>query len=112
MTFLCTAWVLKNEAHVTSDLLLIGLSPKNQSFVNTITSILGAVICLVLAWFGAEVSWDKLQSGAYQPTAIQPPDFPIFVIIPIGSFLLFIQFLRRAKKNFKNWKTIRKDRKR
>ncbi len=58
MTFLCTAWVLKNEGHVTSDLLLAALSPKNQAFLNTATSLLGAVICLFLFWFGTVVSWE------------------------------------------------------
>lgn len=108
MTFLCTAWVLKNDAHVNSDLLLVTLDPKYQALMNAATSILGAIICLVLFWFGAEVSWEKLQNGAYQPTAIQPPDFPIFIIIPIGFFLLFIQFLIRARKNLLNWKAARK----
>ena len=107
ITFLCTAWVLKNEGHVISDLLLVALSPKSQAFLNMATSILGAVICLFLTWFGAAVSWEKLQSGAYQPTPIEPPDFPIFVIIPIGSFLLFIQFLRRAYKNLGHWRAAR-----
>jgi TRAP-type C4-dicarboxylate transport system permease small subunit len=104
MTFLCTAWVLKNEAHVSSDLLLVTLSPKRQALINSATSFLGAAICLVLTWFGADVCWEKLQSGAYQPTAIQPPDFPIFIIIPIGFFLLFVQFLRRAHKNVLIWR--------
>jgi len=108
MTFLCTAWVLKNEAHVNSDLLLVALNPKHQTFLNSVTSIIGAIICLVLCWFGAGVSWEKLQNGAYQPTATQPPDFPIFIIIPIGFFLLFIQFLRRAHKNLLDWKATRK----
>ena len=107
MTFLCTAWVLKNEGHITSDLLLVALSPKNQAFLNTATSLLGAVICLFLVWVGTVVSWEKLQEGAFQPTTIQPPDFPIFVIIPIGSFLLFIQFLRRAYKNMETWRAAR-----
>lgn len=104
ITFLCTAWVLNNEAHVTSDLLLVSLNLKHQALLNAITSILGAAICFVLFWFGVAVSWEKLQNGAYQPTAIQPPDFPIYIIIPIGFFLLFVQFLRRTLKNLKNWK--------
>jgi C4-dicarboxylate transporter, DctQ subunit len=100
MTFLCTAWVLKNEGHVVTDLLLVALNPRKQAFLNTVTSILGVFICLVLTWVGADVSWDHLQRGLYQPTPIQTPDFPLFVIIPIGSFLLFNQFLRRTKKYF------------
>ena len=110
MTFLCAAWVLKSDAHVTSDLLLVALNPKSRAFLNIITSIIGAVICVLLAWFGAVVSLEKLQSGAYQPTAIQPPDFPIFVIIPIGFFLLFIQFLRRARWNLLKWREAKNNR--
>lgn len=103
ITFLGTAWVLKHEAHVTSDLLLVTLHPRKQALMNMITSIIGACVCLILAWFGAAVSWEKLLSGSYQPTAIQTPDFPIFVIIPIGFLLLFIQFLRRAHGNLLKW---------
>ena len=105
MTFLSAAWVLKNEAHVTNDVFFARLSPKNQALLNTMTSILGAVVCLLLTWFGAQVSWDKLQSGAYQPTSMEPPDFPIFAIIPVGFFLLFIQFIRRTHTHLRKWKT-------
>ncbi len=107
MGFLCTAWVLRKERHVTSDLLLNTLSPKNRAFLNTITSILGAIICVVLTWYGAKVSLDKLRMGAFQPTPMQPPDFPLFIIIPIGSCLLSIQFLRRAYNNLGIWKASR-----
>jgi TRAP-type C4-dicarboxylate transport system permease small subunit len=107
MTFLCATWVLKHEGHVTNDVLFTRLSPRNQALCIAITSILGAVICMLLTWFGAHVSLEKLLSGAYQPTPIEPPDFPIFAIIPIGCSLLAIQFLRRAKKNLAKWKTLR-----
>jgi TRAP-type mannitol/chloroaromatic compound transport system permease small subunit len=107
MTFLSTAWVLKNEGHVANDLFLTRLSTRNQFLFNAITSVLGVIICLSLTWFGAAVSWEKLQSGAYQPTPIETPDFPIFVIIPIGSFLLSIQFMRRAHRNLAKWKEAR-----
>jgi TRAP-type C4-dicarboxylate transport system permease small subunit len=106
MTFLCTAWVLRKEGHVVTDLLLVALNPRKQALLNTVSSILGASVCLVLTWVGAEVSWDHLRRGLYQPTPIQTPDFPLFVVIPFGSFLLFIQFLRRTKKNFSKLKEV------
>lgn len=104
ITFLGTAWLLGREGHVKMDIVLTRLNPRNQSLVNSITSILGAVLCLVIAWSGAEVSWDHLQRGLHQPTLIAPPDFPIFVIIPVGSFLLFIQFLRRSYSFLESWR--------
>jgi TRAP-type C4-dicarboxylate transport system permease small subunit len=106
MTFLCAAWVLRKEGHVTSDLLIGSLSKQKQIVMNTITSIMGALVCLVLTWFGTAVSLEKLQMGSYQPTPMEPPDFPIFIIIPIGSFLLFIQFMRRAWAHRTNWKEL------
>lgn len=107
MTFLCTAWVLKNEGHVTSDLLISSLNKKTQIVMNTVTSIMGGLVCLILTWFGTAVSLEKLRMGSYQPTAMEPPDFPIFVIIPIGTFLLFIQFMRRAWIHRTSWRDHR-----
>lgn len=104
MCFLSTASVLKDEKHVISDLLVVRMSRKNRAFLDTITSVVGAAVCMILTWFGASVSLDKLLTGAYQPTAHQPPDFPLFVIIPLGCFLLTLQFLRRARRNFRIFK--------
>lgn len=107
MTFLCTAWVLKNEGHVASDLYIRSLKKKTQAVLNTVMSIVGGLVCLILAWFGTAVSLEKLRIGSYQPTASEFPDFPVFVIIPIGSFLLFIQFMRRAWIHRRNWEELR-----
>lgn len=104
ITFLGTAWLLKKEGHVKMDIVLTRLNLKNQLLVNSVTSILGAILCLVIAWSGAEVAWDHLQRGLHQPTLIAPPDFPIFVVIPVGSFLLFIQFLRRSYGFLQSWR--------
>jgi C4-dicarboxylate transporter, DctQ subunit len=104
ITFLSGGWLLKNEGHVNNDLLLARLSTKNGFLLNTMTSVLGMIICLLITWFGAAVSLEKLQSGAYQPTPVETPDFPIFVIIPVGFFLLSIQFLRRGHRNLVQWK--------
>lgn len=104
ITFLGTAWLLKKEGHVKMDIVLTRLNLKNQLLVNSVTSILGAILCLVIAWSGAEVAWDHLQRGLHQPTLIAPPDFPIFLIIPVGSFLLFIQFLRRSYGFLGSWR--------
>lgn len=106
ITFLGTAWLLKREGHVKMDIALTRLNPKTQLLINSITSILGAILCLVIAWAGAEVAWDHLQRGLHQPTLIAPPDFPIFAVIPVGSFLLFIQFLRRAYSFLESWRAL------
>ena len=96
ITFLGAAWVLKREAHVVMDIVLVRLEPRTQALVNIITSVIGVAICLVLTGYGAFVTWDLYQREQFLPTILRPPSHILFAIIPIGSFLLFIQFLRRT----------------
>lgn len=96
ITFLGAAWLLKREGHVEMDLIIIRLSRKTQAIVQGSVSILAAILCSVFAWFGSVVALDHLSRGILQPTLVAPPDFPLFAVIPVGFFLLFIQFLRRA----------------
>jgi hypothetical protein len=53
---------------------------------------------MLLAWSGAGVALDYLQRGQYRPTLLAPPDFPLFAVIPVGFFLLAIQFVRRSRQ--------------
>jgi C4-dicarboxylate transporter DctQ subunit len=98
MTFLGTAWLLRKDGHVEMDIVVKALQPKTQRVLKATTSIVCALVCLLLTWSGTEVSLDYLQRGLHRPTLIAPPYFPLFVIIPTGFFLLFIQFLRRAHR--------------
>ncbi len=107
ITFLCSAWVLRNEGHVNTDLLLIALRKDHRVFLNGVTSIIGAITCAFLTYFGFIVSLEKLKDGSFQPTAIAPPDFPLFVIIPFGFCLLLVQFLRKACRHYSEWKGMR-----
>ena len=96
IAFLSAAWVLKREGHVKMDIVIDRLKPKVQAIVNIITSIIGAITCLVVALYGLDVTWDYFQTGEFRITVMYLPKWPLFVIIPVGSFLLFIQFLIRA----------------
>ena len=96
LTFLGAAWLLKREGHVKLDIVINNLNPRSQALLNTITSVIGTIICLVIMWYGAKVSWDHFQRGIATYTLLGPPTFPRYAIIAIGSFLMSIQFLRRA----------------
>lgn len=104
LTFLGAAWVLRGEGHVKMDLLLTRLSPRAEAILNIITSIIGAIICLTLTWFGVKVTWDNFQTGYFLHTVLAPPIYPILTIIPIGTFLLFIQFLRKTHIYLRQWR--------
>jgi TRAP-type C4-dicarboxylate transport system permease small subunit len=96
ITFLGTAWVLRREGHVEMDLVTIRLKQKSQIVIKGAVSVLASLLCFVFAWFGSTVTLDHLSRGMHQPTLVGPPDFPLLAVIPIGFFLLGVQFLRRA----------------
>lgn len=105
MTFLSAAWVLKEERHVTMDIFVAGLNPKAQAFLGVITSTIGALICLILTWYGAQVIWDHFVRGVVEAKMLRAPKAPLMVIIPAGFFLLFFQFLRRIYNLLRKWRS-------
>jgi len=108
VTFLASAWVLKKERHVKMDLLLNRLSPSAQALCNGITSIVGSIICFIITSYSILFTWDQFIRNVRRETLLNIPNGPIVVIIPIGCFLLFIQFLRRSSEYFAEWKSLRR----
>lgn len=105
--FLGAAWVLKKKGHTVIDVVLTQLDPRNQALLNTITSIIGAIICLVIAWYSAQTTWDHFQRDVHLIKALELPKAPFLSVIVLGSFLLFIQFLRQAYEYLGSWRGSR-----
>lgn len=104
ITFLTTAWVLKKERHVKMDIVLSRLSSRARAVMNIITSIIAAVCCLVVTWYGVVVTWEYFQGGHYIWGVLRTPTFLVLAIIPMGTFLLFVQFLRRTNGYLRIWR--------
>ncbi len=105
ITFLAAAWVLQRDGHVSLDLLISHLSPHRQAFLQVVNCAVGLAICLVITWFGTKVTWTDFMSGALQATITRIPKASVLFIIPVGSLLLSIEFLRRGYARYKAWKT-------
>jgi TRAP-type C4-dicarboxylate transport system permease small subunit len=106
IVFLGAAWVLKEEGHVRVGLVVDRLNPKTQAVVSVITSIVGAFVCSTLAWYGARITWDHFLRGVPSIEMLHLPQYLILMIIPIGSFLLFVQFLRRSYGYLNTWRLL------
>lgn len=96
ITFLGAAWVLRSEEHVTVDLLVTRLSQQVRRRMNIINSIMGALICLILAIYGTLETTTSWQRGILIPAEIEIPRAINLAVIPLGSLLLCLQFIRRA----------------
>lgn len=94
VTFLVAAWVLKEGGHVTIDIIINLLGFRAQALINFITSIINAVVCLVLTYYAGKVTLDLYNTNYFTPTELELPKWTINVIIVVGSLSLFIQFIR------------------
>jgi TRAP-type C4-dicarboxylate transport system permease small subunit len=96
ITFLGTAWLLREEGHVKVDIILTRLKPKMAAFLGIFSSLIGIFVSITLTICGFGLTWDYFQRGMYTPTAMEIPVSAIIVIIPIGSLMLLVQFVRRT----------------
>jgi len=113
ITFLGAPWLLKQKGHVKVDVVLNMLNIRTQRILNLFTSLLGAIICLVLFWFGLLATVDHYVRKIPVIKSLEVPKFILLVVIPFGSLLLCLQFIRQvitASKNLrKKFLTKKKD---
>ena len=106
-TFLGTAWVLQREGHIRVELVVKQLRPRVQAMVGVITSFLGAIVCGGLVWYSAQSTWDHYVRGVFNPGHIlETPTAFVLAVMPVGAFLLSIQFLRRTSGYLGRWRTL------
>ena len=104
--FLTAAWLLKDNAHVTMDLVLVKMSPRMQTMMNIITSIISAIVVFIVTWFSVTITVDFYQTKIVAPTVLEPPKWILMLPVIVGSFLLAIQFVRRTYAYMDKWKTL------
>ncbi len=107
ITFFSITWLLREEAHVKIEMVVDYISEKNMTLLNIITSIICSLTCLVMAIYGTQATWMAFKLGRTTRTAMMLKQWPLLIIMPIGFFLLFLQFLRRTQNYYKEWEEIR-----
>lgn len=96
ITFLGAAWLLREEGHVSLDVVDVLVKPRTRALLNSATSIIGLIVCLVLLFFGTWSTWIHYEQGLETFSAMELLKWPFLLVIPLGSLLLVIQFSRRA----------------
>jgi len=95
ITFLGTAWLLRRNGHVEIDLFTSHLSPRRKALLKSITSIGGGLVGFILTWKGSVVTIDYFERGVTVMGILNTPQFLLMAIIPIGGFLLLVEFILR-----------------
>jgi len=102
LTFLAATWILRAEGHVKVDFVYNKLSHRIQALLGVFSSIMGVFICLILLIYGTVVVWGMLRTWEVDAKSqIGMPKGPMLAVIPVCSFFLFIQFVRRTRQYLK-----------
>ena len=95
MTFLGTAWLLARNKHVSVQLVLQNLSDGKRRVFHIIHGLMGMVLCATLCWFTALTALEKIQRNVIDVQAVDLPIGYVLAVIPVGFFLLLLQFIRK-----------------
>ena len=105
MIFLATSYALQQEIHIKVTFLLFGFSDRVKRVIHLITSIFAMIFCLVLFWQTSDMTWAAFKGKWTSPTMLSAPYAYIYIVMVIGSFLLFLTFLLQSVLLFKGSKT-------
>ena len=71
-------------------------NPWAKKYMHLLLSIVAAVVCFVVCWFGILTVIDQYQHDIRETTIMGPLTFWITAVVPFGLFLLGFQFIRRG----------------
>ena len=100
MVFLATTWLLREGGHVSVDILLARLKGKPKSILSMIMYSIGGLACLILTIFATQYTYQSIVEHITDVRAVTVPKYMVFIIIPIGSAFLGIQFFRMVWTEF------------
>jgi len=96
IVFLATTWLLREGGHITTDVIYVHLNEKTKSYLDCVMWVIGGLTCATLFFLGVSYMGECIAGRVTDVRAVTVPKAAVFVIIPIGSLLLTIQFFRMA----------------
>ncbi|MBZ0217334.1 MAG: TRAP transporter small permease [Fimbriimonadaceae bacterium] len=95
-TLMAAPWALAEGAHVRVDVVIASLPKSLALKVEKIADLLGAVICFVIAYYGAVAVRDAYVENTIQYKALAMPEWILYLAVPVFVTFLGIEFLIRA----------------
>ena len=106
MTFLGTTAIMRKNGHVKMDSITSLLSPKNEALLNVITHCVCIVLAGVMLFYTVKLTVGDYRTDFILASILNPPKWPIEIIIPIGFLMLFIQLMRNTRDFLNRYRTL------
>ena len=96
MTFLGVAAIYRDRGHVVMEAIVQKLPARTQNVVSILTTIAVMGLCLFLFFFTARLTIRDYQEHFILASILNPPKWPIEIVIPLSFLTLFIQAIRHV----------------
>lgn len=88
-------YCLLTEGHVRVDLFYPKFSPKTQAVVEMVTYPIALAFCAILVVLGGAEFWHEFITANTSGTVLNCPIWPVWLMVPLGGFLLGLQIMSR-----------------
>jgi TRAP-type C4-dicarboxylate transport system permease small subunit len=105
MTFLGVAAIYRDRGHVVMEAVVQKLPARAQNIVSLITTIAVMFLCLFLLYFTARLTVRDYQEHFILASILNPPKWPIELVIPLSFLMLFIQSIRHVGFYYRAYKS-------
>lgn len=106
MTFLGTTAIMRMNGHVKMDSVTGQLSPETAALVNSVTHGVCVLIAGIMLFYTVKLTLSDYRTNFVLASILNPPKWPIEIIIPIGFLMLFIQLTRNTTAYFRRYREL------
>jgi TRAP-type C4-dicarboxylate transport system permease small subunit len=87
-------WLVREKGHVFVEIALMYLGARGRRVALRLIAIVCVAICLILAWYGIEVTWRDFAEARQDTRAVDVPRWMVVVWIPLAFLFMAIEFAR------------------
>lgn len=94
MTMLGAPWLVRERGHVHIELVTAALPEAVRQVVSRLVASGCVVVCLILAWYGAELFLTNVERNDYDVRAYFYPRWMLTIAAPIAFAFMAVEFSR------------------
>ncbi len=94
MTMLGAPWLVREKGHVHIELVTAALPPNLRRIISRLVSAACVVVCLILAWKGADLVMANIARNDFDTRSYYFPRWILTISFPICFTLMAIEFSR------------------
>ncbi len=87
-------WLVREKGHVYVEILFTYLRPHRRAVLRTVIALLCIAVCLILAWYGAEVTLRDYVTHEKDVRSLDMPRWMVVGFVPLSFLMMAVEFAR------------------